>query len=171
MVLRNPGELWNTSRHQGHLYLPTLWLLVPMTIGDMVFSNASELPQLVVKLDEADKHKRTIVTTFTCAQMADVLEHPPAFCLRVRRTKPGRARCTPLPLCLLCWSMYPCFARDLGVPGEVPFHCGHVPAAHRRSFPSSGNHEHNGRSCGTCSIRPSTCRLSAPCALAPPPPA
>jgi hypothetical protein len=81
----NPGELWNTSRHQGHLYLPTLWLLVPMTTGDLVFSNASELPHLVVKLDDADKHKRTIVTTFTCAQMAAVLEHPPAFCLPCMR--------------------------------------------------------------------------------------
>jgi hypothetical protein len=55
--------------------------MVPMTIGDMIFFNASELPHLVIKLDDADKHKRTIVTTFTCAQMADVLEHPPAFCL------------------------------------------------------------------------------------------
>jgi hypothetical protein len=55
--------------------------MVPMTVGDMVFFNASELPRLVIKLDEADKHKRTIVTTFTCAQMADVLEHPPAFCV------------------------------------------------------------------------------------------
>jgi hypothetical protein len=52
-----------------------------MTIGDVVFFNASELPHLVVKLDDADKHKRSIVTTFTCAQMANVLERPPAFCL------------------------------------------------------------------------------------------
>jgi hypothetical protein len=81
MVLVNPGELWDSPRHQGHLYLPTVGLLVPMTIGDMVFFNASELPHLVVKLDDADKHKRTIVTTFTFARMADVLEHPPAFCL------------------------------------------------------------------------------------------
>jgi hypothetical protein len=29
MVLGNPGELWDTSRHQGHLYLPTLGLLCP----------------------------------------------------------------------------------------------------------------------------------------------
>jgi hypothetical protein len=81
MVLGKPGELWHSSRHQGHLYLPTLGVMVPMTIGDMIFFNASELPHLVIKLDDADKHKRTIVTTFTCAQMADVLEHPPAFCL------------------------------------------------------------------------------------------
>jgi hypothetical protein len=47
-----------------------------MTIGDMVFFNASELPDLVIKLDEAGKCKRTIVTTFTCARRADVLEHP-----------------------------------------------------------------------------------------------
>jgi hypothetical protein len=70
MVPGNPGELWNTSRHQGHLYLPTLWLLVPMTIGDMVFSNASELTHLVVKLDDTDKHKRTI----ECRNQRDRLE-------------------------------------------------------------------------------------------------
>ncbi|RSH95837.1 hypothetical protein EHS25_000930 [Saitozyma podzolica] len=81
MVLGKPGELWNSTRHQGHLYLPTLGVMVPMTVGDMVFFHASELPHLVIKLDEADKHKRTIVTTFTCAQIADALEHPPAFCL------------------------------------------------------------------------------------------
>ncbi|RSH85498.1 hypothetical protein EHS25_004894 [Saitozyma podzolica] len=81
MVLGKPGELWNSTRHQGHLYLPTLGVMVPMTVGVMVFFNASELPHLVIKLDDADKHKRTIVTTFTCAQMADALEHPPAFCL------------------------------------------------------------------------------------------
>jgi hypothetical protein len=81
MVLGKPGELWDSSRHQGHLYMPTLGVMVPMTIGDMVFFNASELLHLVVKLDEVDNHKRTIVTTFTCAQMVDVLEHPPAFCL------------------------------------------------------------------------------------------
>ncbi|GFZ50317.1 hypothetical protein JCM24511_08073 [Saitozyma sp. JCM 24511] len=81
MVLDKPEELWNSSRHQGRLFLPTLGVMGPMTVGDMVFFNASELPHLVIKLDEADNHKRTIVTTFTCAQMADVLEHPPAFCL------------------------------------------------------------------------------------------
>jgi hypothetical protein len=65
MVLGNPGKLWDSSRHQGHLYLPTFGVMALMTVGDMVFFNASELPHLVVKLDEADKHKRTIITTFT----------------------------------------------------------------------------------------------------------
>ncbi|RSH85470.1 hypothetical protein EHS25_004866 [Saitozyma podzolica] len=45
MVLGNPGDLWDSFRHQGHPYLPSLGLLLPMTIGDMVFFNASELPQ------------------------------------------------------------------------------------------------------------------------------
>jgi hypothetical protein len=56
MVLGKPEELWNSSRHQGHLYMPTLGVMVPMTVGDMVFFNASELPHLVIKLDEADNH-------------------------------------------------------------------------------------------------------------------
>jgi hypothetical protein len=81
MVLGKPRELWNSSHHQGHLYLPTLGVIVPMNRWRHGLLHASELPHLVIKLDEADKHKQTIVTTFTWAEMADVLEHPPAFCL------------------------------------------------------------------------------------------
>ena len=81
MVLGDRAKQWNTSRHQGSLYLPTLGVLVPMNIGDMVFFNASELPHLVIKLDEAERTYRTVVTTFSCAHLSEVLEHPPAFCL------------------------------------------------------------------------------------------
>lgn len=49
MVLGRPGELWDSSRYQGHLHLPTLGVMVPMTVCDMVFFDASELPHLVVK--------------------------------------------------------------------------------------------------------------------------
>jgi hypothetical protein len=34
MVLGKSGELWNSSRHQGHLYLPTLGVMLPMTVGE-----------------------------------------------------------------------------------------------------------------------------------------
>ena len=81
MVLGDKTKPWNTSRHQGSLYLPTLGVIVPMNIGDMVFFNASELPHLVIKLDEAEREYRTVVTTFSCAHLSEVLEHPPAFCL------------------------------------------------------------------------------------------
>lgn len=81
MVLGDKTKPWNTSRHQGSLYLPTLGVIVPMNIGDMVFFNASELPHLVIKLDEAEREHRTVVTTFSCAHLSEVLEHPPAFCL------------------------------------------------------------------------------------------
>jgi hypothetical protein len=52
-----------------------------MNIGDMVFLNASELPHLMIKLDEAEREYQTVVTTFSCAHLSEVLEHPPAFCL------------------------------------------------------------------------------------------
>jgi hypothetical protein len=81
MVLGDKTKPWNNSHHQGSLYLPTLGIIVPMNIGDMVFFNASELPHLVIKLDEADRQYRTVVTTFSCAHLSEVLEHPPAFCL------------------------------------------------------------------------------------------
>jgi hypothetical protein len=81
MVLGDKSKRWDTSRHQGSLYLPTLGMIVPMDIGDMVFFNASELPHLVIKLDEAEREYRTVITTFSCAHLSEVLEHPPAFCL------------------------------------------------------------------------------------------
>jgi hypothetical protein len=81
MILGDKGRQWNTDRHQGSLYLPTLGVIVPMEIGDMVFFNASELPHLVIKLDEPEREYRTVVTTFSCAHLSEVLEHPPAFCL------------------------------------------------------------------------------------------
>jgi len=81
MVLGDKTKQWNANHHQGSLYLPTLGVIVPMNIGDMVFFNASELPHLVIKLDEAEREYRTVVTTFTCAHLSEVLEHPPAFCL------------------------------------------------------------------------------------------
>ena len=81
MVLGNRTKQWNTSHHQGSLYLPTLGMILPMGIGDMVFFNASELPHLVIKLDEAEREYRTVVTTFSCRHLSEVLQHPPAFCL------------------------------------------------------------------------------------------
>jgi hypothetical protein len=81
MVLGDKDRKWNSNQHQGSLYLPTLGVVVPMDIGDMVFFNASELPHLVIKLDEAEREYRTVVTTFSCAHLSEVLEHPPAFCL------------------------------------------------------------------------------------------
>lgn len=81
MVLGDRTKQWNTDKHQGSLYLPTLGLIVPMDIGDMVFFNASELPHLVIKLDEAERDYRTVITTFSCTHLSEALEHPPAFCL------------------------------------------------------------------------------------------
>jgi hypothetical protein len=81
MVLGDKNKKWNSNRHQGSLYLPTLGVVVAMYIGDMVFFNASELPHLVIKVDEAEREYRTVVTTSSCAHLSEVLEHPPAFCL------------------------------------------------------------------------------------------
>jgi hypothetical protein len=76
MVLGRYDELWDSSRYQGH-HLPTLGLMVPMPVCDMVFFETSELPHLVIKLDEVDKQKCTIVITFTGTLMADAFEYPP----------------------------------------------------------------------------------------------
>ncbi|RSH80069.1 hypothetical protein EHS25_007338 [Saitozyma podzolica] len=73
MVLGRYDELWDSSRYQGH-HLPTLGLMVPMPVCDMVFFDTSELPHLVIKLDEVDKQKCTIVITFTGTLMADAFE-------------------------------------------------------------------------------------------------
>jgi hypothetical protein len=87
MVLGDKTKPWNNRQHQGSFYLPTLGIIVPMNIGDMVFFNASELPYLVIKLDEAEREYRTVVeyrivvTTFSCAHLSEVPQHPPAFCL------------------------------------------------------------------------------------------
>lgn len=81
IVLGDKSDPWDDSRNQGSLYLPTLGMLIPMHIGDMVFFNASELPHLAIKLNPVEREKRTVITTFTCAHLSEVLEHPPAFCL------------------------------------------------------------------------------------------
>jgi hypothetical protein len=81
MVLGDKSDPWDDSRNQGSLYLPTLGMIIPMRIGDMVFFNASELPHLAIKLNPVEREKRTVITTFTCAHLSEVLEHPPAFCL------------------------------------------------------------------------------------------
>lgn len=81
MVLGDRGRPWNSLQNQGSLYLPTLNLIVPLQIGDMVFFNASELPHLVIQLDPEERDRRTVVTAFSCSALSEVLEHPPAFCL------------------------------------------------------------------------------------------
>lgn len=81
MVLGDKSNPWDDRQNQGSLYLPTLGMVIPMHIGDMVFFNASELPHLAIKLNSAEREKRTVITTFTCAHLSEVLEHPPAFCL------------------------------------------------------------------------------------------
>jgi len=81
MVTGAKTKPWNNSHHQGSSYLPTLGIIVPMNIGDMVFFHASELPHLVMKLDESKREYRTVVTTCSCAHLSEVPEHPPAFCL------------------------------------------------------------------------------------------
>lgn len=81
MVLGNKSDPWDNSHNQGGLYLPTLGMIVPLGIGDMIFFNASELPHCAIKLNPSDQEKRIVVTTFTCAHLCEVLEHPPAFCL------------------------------------------------------------------------------------------
>jgi hypothetical protein len=81
MVLGDKSDPWDDSRNQGSLYLPTLGMIIPMRIGDVVFFNASELPHLAIKLNPAEREKRTVITTFTCSHLSEVMEHPPAFCL------------------------------------------------------------------------------------------
>lgn len=81
MVLGDKLDPWDDSQNQGGLYLPTLGMIIPMHIGDMVFFNASELPHLAIKLRPAEQEKRTVITTFTCSHLSEVMEHPPAFCL------------------------------------------------------------------------------------------
>jgi hypothetical protein len=61
MVPGNRTIKWNTSRHQGSLYLPTSGIIVPMNIGNMVFFDASESPHLFINLDEAKRIYRTVV--------------------------------------------------------------------------------------------------------------
>jgi len=84
MVLGNRIKQWNISRHQGYLFLPVLGIIVLMNIGDMVFFNASGLPHLVIKLDESEREYPTVFTTFNCAQLSEIVEHPPAFACRGR---------------------------------------------------------------------------------------
>jgi hypothetical protein len=81
MVVGNKKNPWNKDQHQGLLYLPTLGLIVPMDIGDMVFFDASSSPFLVIKLNEPEEEYQTGITTFPCACLSEALEHPPTFCL------------------------------------------------------------------------------------------
>jgi hypothetical protein len=81
MVIGDKSRLWKTDKNQGSLVLPTLGLIVPLHIGDMVFFTAAELPHFFIPLNSGERDRRTVVTTYTCANLAAALENPPTFCL------------------------------------------------------------------------------------------
>lgn len=79
IVLGHKDDPWDSSENRGSLHLPTLGVMLPLDIGDMVFFTASDLPHRVIALRPEDVHKRTVVTTFTCQYLGKDLEHPPVF--------------------------------------------------------------------------------------------
>lgn len=74
MVLGKHGQDWDHSNGQGDIILPTLGLAVPLYPGDVFIFYASLLPHQVKLLPEAERHKRTVATLFTCAPTRSYLE-------------------------------------------------------------------------------------------------
>jgi hypothetical protein len=74
MVLGNKEDDWDHSGGEGDIQLPTLGLAVPLYPGDVFIFFASLLPHQVKLLPEADRHKRTVATLFTCSPTRTYLQ-------------------------------------------------------------------------------------------------
>lgn len=74
MVLGDPANDWDHSAGQGDIILPTLGLTIPLYPGDVFIFYASLLPHQVKLLPEAERHKRTVATLFTCSPTRAYLE-------------------------------------------------------------------------------------------------
>lgn len=74
MVLGKAGEDWDHSDGKGDIILPTLGLSVPLFPGNVFIFYASLLPHQVKLLPLEERHKRTVVTLFTCSPTRVYLE-------------------------------------------------------------------------------------------------
>jgi hypothetical protein len=74
MVLGREGQDWDHSDRQGDIMLPTLGLSIPLYPGDIFIFYASLIPHQVKLLPEAERHKRTVATLFTCTTTKKFLQ-------------------------------------------------------------------------------------------------